>query len=281
MRDQFSRVPSFSQREKDAPNGFPANFFYPGVLLLLLALLPATPSYAQVRKNPKDGQMYVWIQAGTFRMGCSDDDKECYEDERPAHTVQITKGFWMAQTEVTVAAFEAFANAKGVAVPPGQKGKRYPINGIIWDEANAYCSWAGGRLPTEAEWEYAARGGTTTVRYGDLNAIAWTSTNSSHALHEAGKKEPNAYQLYDMLGNVWEWTADWYGAKYYEQSPTMDPIGPPVGDTLVSKGIDMPTRTIRGGAWIAFPGVARASYRYWFIPSLRVANIGFRCVLPI
>ena len=250
------------------------------VLLLLLALLP-TPSDAQVRKNPNDGQMYAWIPAGTFRMGCSDDDKECYEDERPAHTVQITKGFWMAQTEVTVGAFQAFANAKGVALPAGQKGKRYPVNGVVWDEANAYCGWVGGRLPTEAEWEYAARGGTTTVRYGDLNAIAWTSANSDHTLHEAGKKEPNVYQLYDMLGNVWEWTADWYGAKYYEQSPPIDPPGPPVGDTLVSKGIDMPTRTIRGGAWIGFPGVARASYRYWFIPSLRVANIGFRCVLPM
>jgi formylglycine-generating enzyme required for sulfatase activity len=212
-------------------------------------------------------------------MGCSDGDKECYEDERPAHMVQITKGFWLGQTEVTVAAFKAFANAKGVAVPPEQKGNKYPIQSVLWDEANAYCIWAGGRLPTEAEWEYAARGGTTTVRYGDLGAIAWTSANSNHQLHEVGKKQPNAYKLYDMLGNVWEWTADWYGSKYYEQTPLVDPPGPTVGDSLTMKGVEMPTRVIRGGAWIGFPGVARASYRYWFIPNLRVANIGFRCVV--
>ena len=245
----------------------------------MLLVLSANPSHAQTRKNSKDGQTYVWIPAGTFRMGCSDGDKECYEDERPVHAVQISSGFWIGQTEVTVAAFEAFSKAKGVAVPPDQKGNRYPVMAVIWDEANAYCGWVGGRLPTEAEWEYAARGGTTTVRYGDLNAIAWTSANSAHTAHEVGKKQPNAYKLYDMLGNAWEWTGDWYGAKYYEQSPAADPPGPPIGDSLISKGVDMPTRALRGGAWIGFPGVARASYRYWFIPSLRVANIGFRCLL--
>jgi formylglycine-generating enzyme required for sulfatase activity len=213
-------------------------------------------------------------------MGCSEDDKECYEDERPAHTVRIGKGFWMGQTEVTVAAFRAFGNAKGVAVPPDQKGNKYPVHAVLWEEAVAYCAWAGGRLPSEAEWEFAARGGTTGVRYGELDKIAWTSANSGHQLHETAGREPNAFKLYDILGNVWEWTADWYGAKYYESSPADDPPGPPVGDSLSLKGIEMPTRVIRGGAWIGFPGVARASYRYWFIPTLRVANIGFRCVLP-
>src|SRR5262245_54268111 len=251
------------------------------VLFLSLCLfVSAYPANAQTRKNPKDGQVYVWVPAGSFRMGCSDGDKECYEDERPAHMVQMSTGFWIGQTEVTVAAFERYADVKGVAVPPAQQDGRYPVNGVLWAEANAYCTWVGGRLPHEAEWEYAARGGTPGARYGDLNAIAWTSANSSHQVHEAGKKTPNAYKLYDMLGNMWEWTADWYGAKYYEQSPAVDPPGPPVGDVLIAKGIDMPVRVIRGGAWIGFPGVARASYRYWFIPTLRVANIGFRCVLP-
>jgi formylglycine-generating enzyme required for sulfatase activity len=234
---------------------------------------------AQSRRNPKDGQTYSWIPAGSFRMGCSDGDKECYEDEHPAHDVKITAGFWIAQTEVTVGAFRLFANAKGVAMPPDQKGNKYPIMAVLWDEAAGFCSWAGGRLPTEAEWEYAARAGTMSVRYGELDAIAWTSANSRHTVHEVAKKQPNRHKLYDMLGNVWEWTADWYGSKYYELSPTEDPPGPPVGDSLTMKGIEMPTRVIRGGAWIGFPGVARASYRYWFIPNLRVANIGFRCVL--
>ena len=247
----------------------------------LSVLLCASVVSAQTRKNPIDNQTYVLIPAGTFQMGCTEGDKECYEDERPAHTVQISNSFWMTQTEVTVAAFEAFVKTKGIDVqmPAGQKGSRYPVNGVLWTEADAFCKWAGGRLPTEAEWEYAARGGTKTIRYGELNTIAWTSANSRHTVHEVAKKQPNAYKLYDMLGNVWEWTADWYGAKYYEQSPGLDPSGPPVGDVLISKGVDKPTRTIRGGAWIGFPGVARASYRYWFIPDLRVANIGFRCVM--
>jgi formylglycine-generating enzyme required for sulfatase activity len=255
-------------------------FFLAGFFVPLCLCAFAFARTAESRRNAKDRQTYVWIPAGTFRMGCTDGDKECYEDERPAHTVQITNGFWIGQTEVSVSAFEIFADLKGVVVPPGQKGSRYPVHAVVWDEANAYCNWAGGRLPTEAEWEYAARAGTSNVRYGALDAIAWTSQNSGHTVHEVAKKEPNAYGLYDMLGNVWEWTADWYAAKYYEQSPAADPTGPPAGDTLVSKGVDMPTRTIRGGAWIGFPGVARASYRYWFIPNLRVANIGFRCVLP-
>jgi formylglycine-generating enzyme required for sulfatase activity len=235
---------------------------------------------AQSRRNSKDGLTYVRIPAGSFRMGCSDGDKECYEDERPAHMVQLSRDFWMGQTEVTVEAFRKFGESKGVAVPAEQKGNKYPVMAVLWDEAHAYCDWAGGRLPTEAEWEYAARAGTTSVRYGELNAIAWTSANSAHTVHEVAKKEPNAFKLYDMLGNVWEWTADWYGSKYYEQSPAVDPAGPPVGDSLSVKGVEMPTRVIRGGAWIGFPGVARASYRYWFIPTLRVANIGFRCVQP-
>ena len=256
-------------------------FLLVGLLVNLSLGLLVVPSNAENRGNPKDGQMYVRVPAGTFQMGCSEGDKECYEDERPTHTVQISNDFWIGQTEVTVAAFQRFSEAKGIAMPPGQKGSRYPVMAVIWDEANAFCKWAGARLPTEAEWEYAARGGTTTVRYGDLNAIAWTRANSGAAVHEVAQKQANGYGLYDMLGNVWEWTGDWYGSKYYQQSPPVDPAGPPVGDTLIdkSKGVDLPTRTLRGGAWIGYPGVARASYRYWFVPSLRTANIGFRCVL--
>ncbi len=245
-------------------------------LCLCVSVVTAAP---ESLRNLKDRQTYIRIPAGSFRMGCSDGDKECYEDERPAHTVRITHDFWMGQTEVTVAAFQHYAQIKGVRVPPDQKSGKYPVMGVLWDEADSYCTWAGGHLPTEAEWEYAARGGTTAVRYGELNAIAWTSANSQHTPHEVAKKQPNAFGLYDMLGNAWEWVADWYGAKYYEQSPPADPTGPPVGDTLIQQGVDMPVKVIRGGAWIGFPGVARASYRYWFIPTLRVANIGFRCAL--
>jgi formylglycine-generating enzyme required for sulfatase activity len=132
--------------------------------LLLVSLLVTLcfdllvfPSNAETRRNPKDGQIYVRAPAGTFQMGCSDGDKECYEDERPVHTVQIGNDFWIGQTEVTVAAFQRFSDAKGVAMPPAQKGSRYPVMSVIWDEANAFCKWAGdcqpklnGNMPREA-----------------------------------------------------------------------------------------------------------------------------------
>ena len=248
-------------------------------LSLCLCVSVFTSAAGETRRNPKDHMTYVHIPAGTFRMGCSDDDKECYEDEKPPHMVQISHDFWIGQTEVTVAAFQLFGSENAVRMPPDQKGDKFPVMSVLWDEADAYCKWAGGRLPTEAEWEYAARGGTSTVRYGDLNAIAWTNANSEHMVHEVARKQPNAYGLYDMLGNAWEWTGDWYGSKYYENSPSADPKGPPGGDTLALRGANLPVRVLRGGAWIGYPGVARASYRYWFIPSLRVSNIGFRCVL--
>jgi sulfatase modifying factor 1 len=172
----------------------------------------------------------------------------------------------------------------------------HPVVHVAYEDVEAYCAWIGKELPSEAEWEFAARGGLEGADYawgdefepdGQIMANTWQGDFPTHNLLKDGYEytspvgsfPPNKYGLYDMIGNVWEWTADWYGAKYYEQSPAIDPPGPPVGDTLASKGVDMPTRTIRGGAWIGFPGVARASYRYWFIPTLRVANIGFRCVL--
>jgi len=116
-----------------------------------------------VRENPQDGLKYVWIPPGGFEMGCSPEDKECFAEEKPAHQVTITKGFWMGQTEVTVGAYKRFAAATGRQMPPepdfsgrpldpGCGNEALPIVDVTWDEAQAYCAWAGGRLPTEAEW---------------------------------------------------------------------------------------------------------------------------------
>jgi formylglycine-generating enzyme required for sulfatase activity len=233
--------------------------------LITLAQTKNQPSARSIQSNPKDDLMYVWIPPGTFRMGCSPGDNECNDDEKPAHSVTISKGFWMGQTPVTQAAYQRVTGAN----PSDFHGDRLPVENVTWEEAAAYCTAVGMRLPTEAEWEYAARAGSTASRYGDVDAIAWYTGNSRYQMHEVGQKQPNAWNLYDMLGNVWQWTADWYDAGYYMQSPSQDPRGPSSGSY----------RAGRGGSWIVSAESVRASVRYFNGPNLREFDyFGFRCV---
>ncbi len=256
-----------------------------------------------VKENPKDGLKYVWISPGKFMMGCSPDDSGCDAGERPAHSVTISKGFWLGQTEVTVAAYKHYVTATGKQMPlePSSSGKQLnpgwgdtgvPMVDVTWYDAQAYCGWAGGRLPTEAEWEYAARAGTTAATYGDLDAIAWFADNSGsqhldsgklagddhlsflsalngngNNTHPVGTKRPNAFGLYDVLGNVWEWVNDWYDPGYYQNSPPQNPPGPP----------NAQLRVIRGGSWNDFPWVVRVSARQGVFPAYLNTNLGFRC----
>ena len=128
---------------------------------------------------------------------------------------------------------------------------------VSWDEAVEFCktlSQKTGRavsLPTEAQWEYAARGGTTGPQYDDLDAIAWYTNNSGGKMHRVGQKKPNSFGLYDMLGNVWEWCSDWYGESYYSRSTAADPDGPSSGRS----------RVIRGGFYIQLRCDTRVSFR--------------------
>jgi formylglycine-generating enzyme required for sulfatase activity len=195
-------------------------------------------------------------------MGCSPGDSECSDDEKPAHQVTITKGFWLGQTEVTQAAYRR----AGRTDLRHFKGANLPVETVSWDEAQAYCQAVGGRLPTEAEWEYAARAGSDHGQYGDIDRIAWYSGNSGGHIHEVAQKQANAFGLYDMLGNVWEWTADWYGS--YAPGSAVDPAGSASGQY----------RALRGGAWYDGPRLARVSYRNWYVPGNRLYNIGLRCV---
>jgi formylglycine-generating enzyme required for sulfatase activity/serine/threonine protein kinase len=263
----------------------------------------SAPVGRTVRENPKDGLKYVWIPPGTFMMGCSPGDNVCFPEEKPAHQVTITKGFWLGETPVTVGAYKRFAAATGRQMPPepdlygrplnaGWRNESMPIVDVTWDDAQAYCGWAGGRLPTEAEWEYAARSGSTAARYGDLDQIAWYLDNSGsqplddtkifkedqanyakrlnengNGMHEVGQKRANAFGLYDILGNVWEWVGDWYDEKYYQSSPSQDPSGPASGQF----------RVLRGGSWSYDPLYVRVSVRGRYYPGGGVDYYGFRC----
>jgi formylglycine-generating enzyme required for sulfatase activity len=226
------------------------------------------PRPGAVKVNAKDGLKYVWIPPGTFTMGCSAGDMQCRSDEKPAHEVTITKGFWMGETEVTQ---EAYQRVWGTN-PSGSRGARLPVEKIDWYEAQSYCQAVGMRLPTEAEWEYAARGaaGSTPNRYGDLDRIAWHVGDSAREPHEAGQKQANAFGLYDMLGNVSEWVADW-SERQYTLGSAIDPKGPEDG----------PGHVLRGGSWYQDPRETgssyRASYRDRGGPKARSNLIGVRC----
>ena len=265
----------------------------------------AGPRAGQIVTNSKDGLRYVYIPPGKFRMGCSNGDSECDSDEKPAHDVRVSKGFWMGQTEVTVEAFKRHVRATGKSMPeepktigdknlnPGWNSDGLPMTMVNWTDARDFCEWAGGlRLPTEAEWEYAARGGATGARYGSLDDVAWYGDNSGdthidaaqilkddqpnygkriiangNRPHPVGQKQANAFKLSDMLGNVWEWTADWYKDTYYGESPDEDPQGPPGGER----------RVLRGGSWSLPSRFARVSLRNYNPPSARNYFNGFRC----
>jgi len=234
---------------------------------------PAPPP-GEVRENSTDGLKYVWIPPGTFTMGCSPGDSECVDWEKPSHQVTITKGFWIGQTPVTVGAYKRFASATGQQMPdfprfnPNWANENMPIVLVSWNDSHAYCQWAGGRLPMEAEWEYAARGGSTDARYGPIDEVAWYGNNSGGRTHNVAEKRSNGFGLYDTLGNVWEWVNDWYDANYYHSSPSSDPPGPGSGQV----------RVVRGGSWGNYARHVRVSGRGLVDPAGRGYDDGLRCV---
>ncbi len=197
-------------------------------------------------------------------MGCSPGDSECGPEEMPAVRVTVN-AFWMDAKLVTQAQHQ-----KAIGANPSHFSgcPECPVEMVSWDDAQRHCAKLGKRLPTEAEWELAARGGTTGARYGDLDAVAWYEDNSEGKTHPVGQKKPNGYGLYDMLGNVWEWCADWYGDHYDGSSPALNPKGPASGRAHV----------LRGGSWSDIAKDIRASDRAWGIPTFRGDDSGFRCV---
>jgi sulfatase modifying factor 1 len=260
----------------------------------------------KVRKNDKDGLKYVWLPAAEFTMGCQGADCDATKEVTP-HPVRLSKGFWIGQTEVTVGAYKKFAKATGQALPPdpdfrvrilnpGWAQDDLPMIAITWDEAKHYCEWAGGRLPTGAEWEYAARAGTTGPIYGDADRISWNSDNSGKPLdsakaqkelaggdgkkmlevlkgngntpHPVGLKEPNAFGLYDTIGNVLEWVSDFQAHEFTITAPETDPHGPETGTRHGS----------RGGSWITGPDRLRVTSQTSGALEYRSNYLGVRCV---
>jgi formylglycine-generating enzyme required for sulfatase activity len=241
----------------------------------------------------------VLIPPGEFQMGATEADVakllgeskargrpqwyiERLPSEAPKHHVRITKPFYLGTFEVTQAEYK---RVMGTNPSKFNDDPTRPVEQVTWDDASTFCrklaelreertARAEYRLPTEAEWEYACRAGTIMSWYscddeGGLQKHAWFMANAGGKTHPVGQKTPNAWGLYDMHGNVFEWCLDRWGDRYYSTSPTNDPTGALGGSD----------RLDRGGSYDALPSDCRAAYRIWDPPSFRAARLGFRVAL--
>lgn len=248
-----------------------------------------------------------WVPPGTFMMGSKLSAEqvastyggvpEHFQHEHPRRQVTITRGFWMGKYEVTNAQYRRYKAEHSSREHQGHPldGDQLPAVFVSWREAQAFCDWLSEHsgesfgLPTEAQWEYACRAGTDTVRYGgddDLTLgryanvadrtakMAWSTwatvdTSDGHLLTAPiGSLQPNAYGLYDMLGNVYEWCSDYYESGYYARAPSADPCN----------DSPSPSRVARGGGWESTSEACRAAYRIGDDPDDHYSSIGFRVV---
>ena len=226
---------------------------------------------------------WVHVAAGTFHMGCVPGDPFCLESELPRHQVMLSE-FDLMETEVTVHHYGLFVEATGYVqpdLPEYEQGPEHPVVHLTWNDASAFCEWAGGRLPTESEWEYAARAGKDdlifwwgnglTREYANFGAVEccggaigggdqWVNTAP------VGSFPANDFGLHDMSGNVWEWVNGWID-DFYPDQPATDPQPPDEGYL----------RVMRGGSWLNYPEVVRLSVRLPFQGDAHTSNIGARC----
>jgi len=253
-----------------------------------VAPLIEEPVHGDSRMNPVDGYEMVWVPAGEFLMGSTEKSLasvrrvlEGVEHEHPQHTVQLN-GYWIGRYPVTVGQYRVFCAATGREMPeepPHGWKKTHPMENVCWDDAQAYCLWAHLALPTEAQWEKAARG-TDGRRYpwGDdwlpEAAVSSVGAPKPHSTASVGARPAGItpYGCMDMAGNVWEWCADWYDPAYYVDSPHRNPAGAPFGSL----------RVLRGGSWRwDYRCVFRASHRNCAAPAGgSYGAIGFRAVTP-
>ena len=217
-----------------------------------------------------DGVEYAfrWCPAGTFVMGSPENEEDRGSGETQ-HQVTLTQGFWMLETEVTQAMWRSVMGSN----PSYFKGDNLPVECVRWDDCQDFCRKLSGKigmtitLPTEAQWEYACRAGTTGAYAGDLDAMGWYYDNSGGETHPVGQKKANAWGLYDMHGNVYEWCQDWYGD--YPSGAVTDPTGPESGSL----------RVYRGGGWSRDAQDCRSANRSGDSPDGRINDLGFRPVV--
>jgi formylglycine-generating enzyme required for sulfatase activity len=242
-----------------------------GLIFALTVLLLGGVALAGEPAGPSDEEGMVLVEGGCFNMGCGIWVGKCRPDEVPEHDVCLDD-FYMDAYEVTQSAYwrEMTAN------PSFYLGDNLPVAGVTWYEARDYCSKIGKRLPTEAEWEYAARGGGKMDSWAGTNFkaevwdYAWYSRYAGGGggqPHPVGQKLDNGLGLYDMTGNVWEWVSDRYSTDYYGKSPEKNPRGSSIGEL----------RVLRGGSWYYRSSVVRTTYRYGVRPDTRSDDFGFRC----
>ena len=249
------------------------------LLTLTFTLCSAMPAGAapDTQYTNSIGMEFILIPSGSFMMGSDPNFGNNHRDESPLHKVSISQPFYLGKYEVTQAQWVAVMGNN----PSKFKGRNNPVETVSWHDTqefitrlNAKEKHARYRLPTEAEWEYAARAGTsTTYFFGDdknaLSGYAWYHDNASDATRPVGQKQPNAWGLYDVYGNVREWVQDWYEEKYYANSPETDPQGPPSGKQRVD----------RGGSWGFNAMFCRSAFRGDVLPDSRMGYLGFRLAL--
>ena len=245
-----------------------------------------TPTPKPVKNEPAKtitnslGMEFVLVPAGSFQMGCDKNFDDCSDDELPRHSVTISKEFYLGKYEVTQEHWVAVMGSN----PSKFKARTRPVEQVSWDDVQTFIRKLNAkegsqkyRLPTEAEWEYAARadsGGKWC--FGDdesrLSQFAHYDqdydqcTSNESCTNPVGKLSANAWGLYDMHGNVWEWVQDWYGENYYSNSPATDPTGPSSGSC----------RVFRGGSWDRYAQLCRSALRNCRDPGYRNVDLGFR-----
>lgn len=244
-------------------------------LLVIVFVFPARaglPDFVKplkIEPNLLSPEGMVFVKGGCFQMGDTFGDGD--SDEKPVHEVCVDD-FYMAETEVTQ---KQWKDVMGDNPSMFKNCDDCPVEQVSWDDIQGYISKLNSktgnnyRLPTEAEWEYAARSGGKNEKYAgssDINSVAWYESNSGSKTHPVKQKSPNGLGLYDMSGNVWEWVQDWYDDNYYKNSPKDNPKGASSGRA----------RVLRGGSWGNSPKYSRSALRSWDNPVNRLYNCGFR-----